>query len=256
MTTKNYASRYAGKCVLVTGGGSGLGEAICHRLAEEGARVAVLDMQADGAARVVKDIQAKGGDAHPFVANVTDFNSLNAVVGDVIQLLGGLHLAVNNAGIGSPFMPTADHSLENWNRVINVNLTGVFHSMKAELPHMTDKGGAIVNIASITGLVGVAGISPYVSAKHGVLGLTKTAALEYGRFGIRVTAVCPTFVKTPLTTAELKDDAQWAALDTMHALGHCATPEDVAAMVAFLGSDDARMLTGCAYPVDGGITSA
>lgn len=256
MTKKNDTARYVGKCVLVTGGGSGLGEAICHRLADEGARVAVLDMHADSAARVAKDIQVDGGEAHPFFANVTDFNALNAVVGEVVKMLGRLHLAVNNAGVGSPFMPTAEHSLENWNRVIGVNLTGVFHSMKAELPYMTDQGGAIVNIASITGLVGVAGISPYVSAKHGVLGLTKAAALEYGKFGIRVTAVCPTFVKTPLTTAELKDDAQWAALDAMHALGHCATPEDVASMVAFLGSDDARMLTGCAYPVDGGITSA
>jgi NAD(P)-dependent dehydrogenase (short-subunit alcohol dehydrogenase family) len=127
--------------------------------------------------------------------------------------------------------------------------------MKAELSHMTREGGAIVNIASITALVGVAGIAPYVAAKHGVLGLTKAAALEYGKCGIRVTAVCPTFVKTPLTTAELKDEAQWQALDAMHALGHCAAPEDVAAMVAFLGSEDGRMLTGCAYPVDGGITA-
>lgn len=256
MTIKPVSARYAGCGVLVTGGGSGLGEAICHRLAAEGARVAVVDMQAEGARRVSEDIRRMGGDAHPFVADVTDFNGLNQVVVDVVSTLGRLHLAVNNAGIGSPFMPTAEHSLENWNRIIGVNLTGVFHSMKAELPHLIEQGGAIVNIASITALVGVAGISPYVTAKHGVLGLTKSSALEYGKFGIRITAVCPTYVKTPLTMLELKDEEQWGALDAMHALGHCAAPEDVAAMVAFLGSEDARMLTGCAYPVDGGITAS
>lgn len=256
MTIDKQALRYSGRSALVTGGGSGLGEAICHRLAREGARVAVLDMLAASAERVVKDIRALGGQADSFVADVTNFDALNQVITEVVVAFGGLDLAVNNAGIGSPFLPTAEHSLETWNRVIAVNLTGVFHSIKAEIPHMSERGGAIVNIASITALVGVAGIAPYVTAKHGVLGLTKSAALEYGKAGIRVTAVCPTFVKTPLTTAELKDDQQWAALDAMHALGHCATPEDVAAMVAFLGSDDGRMLTGCAYPVDGGITAA
>jgi NAD(P)-dependent dehydrogenase (short-subunit alcohol dehydrogenase family) len=256
MTVEKQELRYSGRAALVTGGGSGLGEAICHRLAREGARVAVLDRHAEAADRVVKDIRALGGQADAFAADVTQYESLEKAVSDVVRAYGGLDLAVNNAGIGSPFLPTAEHSLDNWNQIIAVNLTGVFHSMKAEIPHMTARGGAIVNIASITALVGVAGIAPYVTAKHGVLGLTKSAALEYGKFGIRVTAVCPTFIKTPLTTAELKDDQQWAALDAMHALGHCAVPEDVAAMVAFLGSNDGRMLTGCAYPVDGGITAA
>lgn len=255
MANKWVAGRYAGRAVLVTGGASGLGEAIAHRLAAEGARVGVIDFQAEGAARVVDDIRRKGGEAIALIADVTDFQALSSAVNEAVRTFGQLDVAVNNAGIGSPFMPTAEHSLENWNRVIGVNLTGVFHGMKAELPHMVAAGGAIVNIASIASLVGVDGIAPYVAAKHGVLGLTKSAALEYGKYGIRVTAVCPTFVKTPLTTAELKDDAQWQALAAMHALGRCATPEDVAAMVAFLGSDDGAMLTGCAYPVDGGITT-
>jgi NAD(P)-dependent dehydrogenase (short-subunit alcohol dehydrogenase family) len=248
--------RFSGRTALVTGGGSGLGEAICHRLAKEGARVAVLDLHEESANRVAEDIRNLGGQADSFAADVTDFKSLEKVIFNVVQSFGRLDLAVNNAGVGSPFLPTAEHSLENWNRVIGVNLTGVFHSIKAEIPHMTERGGAIVNIASITALVGLAGVAPYVTAKHGVLGLTKTAALDYGKYGIRVTAVCPTFVKTPLTLEELKDDQQWAALDAMHTLGHCAKPEDVAAMVAFLGSDDGQMLTGCAYPVDGGITAA
>lgn len=255
MANKWVAGRYAGRAVLVTGGASGLGEAIAHRLAAEGARVGVIDFQAEGAARVVDDIRRKGGEAIALIADVTDFQSLSSAVNEAVRTFGQLDVAVNSAGIGSPFMPTAEHSLENWSRVVGVNLTGVFHSLKAELPHMVAAGGAIINIASIASLVGVDGIAPYVAAKHGVLGLTKSAALEYGKHGIRVTAVCPTFVKTPLTTAELKDEAQWQALAAMHALGRCATPEDVAAMVAFLGSDDGAMLTGCAYPVDGGITT-
>lgn len=256
MTIKPVIGRYANCGVLVTGGGSGLGEAICFRLAAEGAKVAVMDIQAHEAHRVSEEIRKSGGDAFPFGADVTDFNSLSMVMSDVVSTLGKLDVAVNCAGIGSPFLPTAEHSLDNWNRVLGVNLSGVFHSMKSELPYMTQHGGAIINIASITSLVGVAGIAPYVAAKHGVLGLTKSAALEYGKFGIRVTAVCPTFIKTPMTTAELKDEAQWQTLDAMHALGHCAAPDDVAAMVSFLGSEDARMLTGCAYPVDGGLTTS
>jgi NAD(P)-dependent dehydrogenase (short-subunit alcohol dehydrogenase family) len=256
MTHNKQTTRYSGRTALVTGGGSGIGEAICRRLAQEGARVAVLDMHEESAIRVAQDIRNLGGQADPFVADVTNFKNLENVISNVAKTYGRLDLAVNNAGVGSPFLPTAEHTLENWNRVIGVNLTGVFHSIKAEIPHMTERGGAIVNIASITALVGIAGIAPYVTAKHGVLGLTKSAALDYGKYGIRVSAVCPTFVKTPLTMEELKDDQQWAALDAMHTLGHCAKPEDVAAMVAFLGSDDGRMLTGCAYPVDGGITAA
>ena len=256
MTLEHRAGRYSGRTVLVTGGGSGLGEAICRRLAAEGAHVALVDMRADDAQRVADDISNNGGSALALVADVTDFTALRSAVEIAVHTFGSLDVAVNNAGIGSAFSPTAEHSLENWNRVLGVNLTGVFHSMKAELPHMLAKGGAIINIASVTALVGVAGIAPYVAAKHGVLGLTKAAALEYGKYGIRVTALCPTYVKTPLTVAELTDEAQWQALDAMHALGRCAVPEDVAAMVAFLGSDDAAMLTGCSYLVDGGLTAA
>lgn len=249
-------ARYAGRSILVTGGGSGLGEAICHRLAAEGGLVAVIDVQAEAAHRVAADVRSRGGTALPLVADVTDFDALKTAVDAVVRSFGRLDVAVNNAGIGPPFTPTADHGLEIWNRVIAVNLTGVFHSMKAELPHMVAAtGGAIINMASVTSYVGVAGVSHYVAAKHGVLGLTKCAALEYGKYGIRVTAVCPTFVKTPLTIAELKEDVQWQALDAMHALGHCAKPEDVAAMVAFLGSDGATMMTGCGYLVDGGFTA-
>lgn len=247
--------RHAGRVAVVTGGGAGIGEAICRRLAMEGARVAVIDRREEQAQRVVSAIAREGGTAFAMAADVTEFEGLKAAVDHVVTTWGGLDIAVNNAGIGAPFVPLAEHGLDTWSWVMAVNLTGVFHSMKAELPHMQSKGGAVINVASITALVGVAGIAPYVAAKHGVLGLTRSAALEYGKYGIRVTAVCPTFVRTELTTAELRDEAQWQALDDMHAVGRCATPDDVAAMVAFLGSDDAAMMTGCAYPVDGGITA-
>lgn len=245
--------RFGGKVIAVTGGGSGLGEAIVHRLALEGATVAVLDISLANAERVA----ASTPGAHAFFADVTDASGMAKVFDGVVGQLGGLHGAVNNAGVGGPFVPTADYPLDWWDRTIAINLTGVFYSLRAELPHLiAGGGGAIVNMASICGIVGQAGTAAYVAAKHGIIGLTKNVALEYGASDIRCTAVCPTYVRTPLTLAELKDEAIWAELDARHATGHCATPADVAAMVAFLLSDDARSVTGSAHLVDGGITAS
>jgi len=244
--------RFTGKIIAVTGGGSGLGEAIVRRLASEGARVAVLDIAPDQADRVAASVEG----ASAFRADVTDAAGMVEVFGRVVAQLGGLHGAVNNAGIGGGFLPTADYPLEWWNRTIAINLSGVFYSLRAQIPHLVKGGGgAIVNMASICGVVGQAGTSGYVAAKHGIIGLTKNVALEYGQQGIRCTAVCPTYVRTPLTMAELKDEAVWAGLDARHATGHCATPEDVAAMTAFLLSDEARSVTGSAHLVDGGFTA-
>ncbi len=246
-------ARFIGKVISVTGGGSGLGEAIVKRLAGEGAHVAVLDIDMGAAERVA----AEAGSATPYRADVTDAAGMVAVIGQIIADQGKLDGAVNNAGIGGPFIPTADYPLDWWDRTLAINLSGVFHSMRAEIPQMEAAGGgAIVNMSSICGLVGQAGTAAYVATKHGVIGLTKTVALEYGAAGIRCNAVCPTYVQTPLTLAELKDPAIWTDLDARHATGHCATPEDVAAMVAFLLSDDARSVTGSAHLVDGGITAS
>jgi NAD(P)-dependent dehydrogenase (short-subunit alcohol dehydrogenase family) len=246
-------SRFAGKIMSVTGGGSGIGEAIVKRLASEGAVVAVLDIDLAGAERVA----AEAGSAKAYHADVTDPARMMAVFDQIVAEHGQLDGAVNNAGIGGPFIPTADYPLDWWNRTLAINLTGVFHSMRAELPHMVKaKRGNIVNMSSICGFVGQAGTAAYVATKHAVIGLTKTVALEYGAQGIRCNAVCPTYVQTPLTLAELKDPAIWTELDARHATGHCATPEDVAAMVAFLLSDDARSVTGSAHLVDGGITAS
>lgn len=245
--------RFKDKVIAVTGGGSGLGEAIVLRLAGEGARVAVIDIDPAAAARVAA--QATGAKA--FSADVSSAEAMREVMDAVAAWGGKLDGAVNNAGVGGPFLPTVDYPLDWWDRTIAINLSGVFYSMRAELPHLiANGGGAIVNMASICGFIGQAGTAAYVAAKHGVIGLTKTIALEYGDKGVRCTAVCPTFVRTPLTLAELKDDAIWADLDARHATGHCATPEDVAAMTAFLLSDDARSVTGSAHLVDGGLTAS
>jgi NAD(P)-dependent dehydrogenase (short-subunit alcohol dehydrogenase family) len=246
-------ARFTGKTISVTGGGSGIGEAIVMRLASEGALVAVLDIDLAAAERVA----AAAGSAEAYQADVTDPAQMMAVFDHFVADYGKLDGAVNNAGIGGPFIPTADYPLDWWDRTLAINLSGVFHSMRAEIPHMVKGGkGAIVNMSSICGLVGQAGTAAYVATKHGVIGLTKTVALEYGAAGIRCNAVCPTYVQTPLTLAELKDPAIWTELDARHATGHCATAEDVAAMVAFLLSDDAKSVTGSAHLVDGGITAS
>jgi NAD(P)-dependent dehydrogenase (short-subunit alcohol dehydrogenase family) len=245
--------RFADKVIAVTGGGSGLGEAIVRRLASEGAHVAVLDIDGTNAERVAASVDR----AQAFAADVTDADGMIRVFASVVARFGRLDGAVNNAGVGGPFAPTADYPLDWWDRIIAINLSGVFHSLRAELPHLVaGGGGAIVNMASICGFVGQPGTAGYVAAKHAVIGLTRNIALEYGASGIRCTAVCPTYVRTPLTMAELKDDAIWADLDSRHATGHCATPEDVAAMTAFLLSDEAKSVTGSAHLVDGGITAS
>jgi NAD(P)-dependent dehydrogenase (short-subunit alcohol dehydrogenase family) len=244
---------FSGKVIAVTGGGSGLGEAIVRRLAADGATVAVLDIDESNARRVAADIER----GQAFRADVTDAAGLAAVFRDVVDQLGPLNGAVNNAGVGGPFLPSADYPLEWWDRVVSINLSGVFYSIRAELPHLIAAGGgAIVNMSSICGVVGQAGTAGYVATKHAVIGLTKTVALEYGAQGVRCTAVCPTYVRTPLTLAEIKDEAVWAGLDARHATGACATPEDVAGITAFLLSEDARSITGSAHLVDGGITAA
>jgi len=245
--------RFANKVISVTGGGSGIGRAIVLRLASEGAHVAVLDVDVEAAKRVA----IEAGSATAYQADVCNAAQMVDVFARIMADHGRLDGAVNNAGIGGPFVPTAEIPLDWWERTLAINLSGVFHSLRAELPHMVaGGGGAIVNMSSICGVVGQAGTAAYVATKHAVIGLTKTVALEYGTQGIRCNAVCPTYVQTPLTLAELKDPAIWADLDARHATGHCATPEDVAAMVAFLLSEDARSVTGSAHLVDGGITAA
>lgn len=247
--------RFSGKSVLVTGGGSGMGEAFCHRFAAEGARVAVLDVDVAGGERVAHAIREKGGTARFVRADVTDAAMMADAVAEAADVHDGLDVAVNNAGIASPRARLTEMPLETWDRTIAINLTGVFHSLRAEIPVMAERGGSIINLSSITGVVAHPMAAAYVATKHAVIGLTKSAALEWGHRQIRVNAVAPTWVHTPMTEAVF-DAARWAELDAKHAIGRCASMDDIAGLVAFLGSDEAKMITGSVYLADGGYTAS
>jgi NAD(P)-dependent dehydrogenase (short-subunit alcohol dehydrogenase family) len=239
------------KIAFVTGGGSGIGEASAKALAAAGASVAIADMNIAGADRVVSEIVALGGSAKSYKLDVSD----DAAVGDVIKAVekdfGGLHIAVNNAGIGGDQAPTGDQSVEGWRKVMSVNLDGVFYCMRHEIAVMKKyRSGSIINMASILGAVAFANSAGYVAAKHGVIGLTQTAAIEYATVGIRVNAVGPGFIATPLLDA-LPADAL-TGIAAMHPMNRLGTSEEVAALVLFLASDEASFITGGYYPVDGG----
>jgi NAD(P)-dependent dehydrogenase (short-subunit alcohol dehydrogenase family) len=241
----------SGRAAIVTGGGSGIGRAVARMLARGGAAVLVVDRAADSAKRVTAEIAEEGGTAREFVADVSDPDAVAAMVAAAGEL-GPLRIAVNNAGIVGEIRPVGEVPIDDWRRVIEVNLSSVFYCIRAEVPAMIAAGGgSIVNMASVLGGVGFANAAAYVSAKHGVVGLTKAAALEYAPSGVRVNAVGPGFITTPLLEANLGPE-EIAFLGSQHAVGRMGTPEEVAGLVAFLAGDTATFVTGSFHLVDGG----
>lgn len=245
---------FDGRVALVTGSGSGMGRATALAFARMGAHVVVSDVRDHDAEATVATITAEGGSARSIRADVTDEAAVEALVAETLATFGRLDFAHNNAGVTDTPCTTGDLSLERWDRTIAVDLTGVFICMKHELAAMAAAGqGVIVNTSSGAGINGVAGLPAYVAAKHGVIGLTKTAALEYATQGIRVNAVCPGAIATPLIMEHLAgDEAALAAMVAEHPVRRIGLPEEVAAAVTFLCTDAAAFITGVALPVDGG----
>jgi NAD(P)-dependent dehydrogenase (short-subunit alcohol dehydrogenase family) len=252
MTQAEFTNRVA----LVTGGASGMGWATAQKLAARGASVVIADSHAAlGEARVAE--LARDGARSRFVpADVGNPDDCAGLVAAAVDAFGRLDFAFNNAGYPGSLRPLAEQTREDWDRVIAVTLSGVFHCMRAQLAQMQRQGsGAIVNNASISGLVGFATLSPYSAAKHGVLGLTRCAALEYARASIRVNAICPGYMDTPMTQAAT-NEAMRAALAQSAPMGRMGQPGEAAELVLWLLSDAASYVTGACIPVDGGVVAA
>ncbi|MDQ1085840.1 SDR family NAD(P)-dependent oxidoreductase [Siphonobacter sp. SORGH_AS_1065] len=240
------------KVPLVTGAGSGIGRAIALSYAKEGAKVVVSDINENGGNETVSLIQQAGGDAFFVKADTSKPEENEALVKQTLDTYGALHISCNNAGVGGPSAPVGEYDIAAWDKVISINLSGVFYGMRYQIPAILQSGGgSVVNIASILGQVGFANSSAYVAAKHGVVGLTKNAGLEYGTKGVRVNAVGPAFINTPLISQNMNQEAI-DALSAKHAMNRLGTPEEVAEIVLWLSSDKASFVTGAYYPVDGG----
>lgn len=251
--------RLDGKVALITGGASGIGRATAFAFAREGAKLLIADMQEDGGHQTVHMIQENGGEATFVRTDVTQATAVEALISKAVETYGRLDCAYNNAGIsgtgiaGTHRALTADYPDERWHQVIAINLTGVWLCMKYEIVQMLQQGGgAIVNTASVAGLVGLPGNAAYVASKHGVVGLTKTAALEYAQQGIRVNCVCPGYIATPMTAQGMQDPERMARMMASEPVGRMGQPEEVAEAVVWLCSDAASFVTGHTMTVDGG----
>jgi NAD(P)-dependent dehydrogenase (short-subunit alcohol dehydrogenase family) len=244
-------SRLAGKVAIITGGGSGIGAATAVRFVAEGAAVIVADADQEAGQKIVGELHKKGGRGIHIVTDVAEEDSVRQLMDLGVRQFGRLDVLVNNAGMRGPLKGIDELSAREWSEVIATNLTGVFYGVKhaARVMKQQKSGGVIINISSVLGVVGSGGSSAYTAAKHGILGVTKAAALELAPSRIRVVAVAPAFVQTKLI-AGLEE-----AVLPRHPLGRLGRPEEVASMIAYLASDEAAFLPGATYPVDGGYTA-
>jgi NAD(P)-dependent dehydrogenase (short-subunit alcohol dehydrogenase family) len=244
-----------GRCALITGGGSGIGLATTRAFAAAGARIAVIDLSFSAAQAAAREIVDGGGEAIAIGADVSDPRDVERAIGEIAGRFGRIDAAFNNAGYTGDFRPTAECTLDNWSKVMAVNLSGVFYCMQHEIRCMLKSGGgAIVNTSSGAGLSGKALLPAYTASKHGVVGLTRTAAIEYARSGIRINAICPGAVRTPMLKPFLDLSAdQEKAIAASQPMARLGEPEEIAAAVVWLCSDAASFVTGAAMPVDGGM---
>jgi len=250
---------FENKTILITGAGSGIGRMTALCFAKEGGIVIVSDINDEGGLETVRLIEKGGGRANFIKANVTEYSEVENLLTQIVNLYGKLDIAINNAGIGGIPARTADISLESWDKVMAVNATGVFYCMRAEIQQMLKQThGVIVNISSIAGLKGLPNNLPYVASKHAVVGMTKTAAMEYGKKNIRINAVCPVFTVTPLFNPEMMEKISEGLSDKLKAgipMKRFADPVEMANAIIWLCSDKASFVTGLAMPVDGGLTA-
>lgn len=240
------------KVAIITGAGSGIGREIAYQFGAEGARVVVSDVDDKRGNETVAVLRDRRVQAMFVRADSSKPADNEALVAAAVKAYGGLDIAVNNAGIGGPSAPMGEYPIDGWDKVIAINLSGVFYGMRYQLPALVQRGGgSIINIASVLGQVGFRNSSAYVAAKHGVVGLTQNAALEYGAQKIRVNAIGPGFVKTPLVEKSLGADAM-TLLEQAHALDRLGEPSEVAELATWLASDKASFVSGAFLPVDGG----
>jgi len=253
--------QFSGKTALVTGSGAGIGRATALKFAAEGARVVVSDIHVEGGEETVAMIHKAGGTAMFQHADVSKPGDVAALVAGAVDEYGRLDCAVNNAGIEGKIAPFVDQAEANYDAIMRVNAKGTFLCLQAEIRHMLEAGGGtIVNLSSVAGLIGFPGLSPYVASKHAVIGMTKNAALEYGKAGIRVNAVCPGGIDTRMLDS-LADQATAGAqsssqmMDPLHPLGRIGTPDEVANLIVWLSSPQASFMLGAIIPVDGGFVA-